>query len=246
MDGWEVTVTALAVVTCCVCVVPARAEATGKNGGPRVIVAFGDSTTATRGRLRIYADWLREAFPNDEIVNAGVGGNTTVAGLARMEKDVLARDPDLVIVQFGINDAAVDVWRKPPATASRVSRKRYEKNLREMVDRLRRGEAEVILMTPNPCCWTPKLKEAYGHPPYDPDDPNGFNAFLSEYAEAARRVARDKKVRLVDVYAAYQAHAAGDGCSLADLLLDGMHPNARGHELAGRLLVKEIGAMAGR
>lgn len=39
-----------------------------------------------------------------EIVNAGVPGNTTAQGLERLEKDVLDRDPALVIVELGGND----------------------------------------------------------------------------------------------------------------------------------------------
>ena len=41
------------------------------------------------------------------IVNAGAGSNTTEHGRRRFQSDVLAHKPALVIIQFGINDAAV-------------------------------------------------------------------------------------------------------------------------------------------
>jgi len=211
---------------------------------PMTIVTFGDSTTALRGRLKIYSKLLREELPakgvNAVVINAGVGGNDTNRARRRFDKDVLGRDPDLVVIQFGINDSAIDVWRKPPATAPRVAREQYEKNLRHFISKLKERGATVVLMTPNPLCWTPKLKEIYGKPPYDPDDPAGFNLALKDYAESVRRIAGEEKVTLVDVDGAFRAHAAAEGQSLGDLLLDGMHPNNKGQRIVADLLLAKI------
>ena len=38
------------------------------------------------------------------MINAGISGNTTPAGLARMDRDVLAHKPQLVTIMFGMND----------------------------------------------------------------------------------------------------------------------------------------------
>ncbi|HRU05193.1 MAG TPA: GDSL-type esterase/lipase family protein, partial [Candidatus Brocadiia bacterium] len=136
------------------------------------IVTFGDSTTAPRGKLKTYSDCLREDLSAKgvavEVVNAGIGGNTTRMALARFQTDVLDRKPDLVVIQFGINDSCVDVWRKPPATGPRVPRDEYVKNLEKMAATLQERGCRVILMTPNLLRWTPRLKTLYGQPPYDP------------------------------------------------------------------------------
>jgi lysophospholipase L1-like esterase len=39
------------------------------------------------------------------IINAGVGGQTAVQGLARIDRDVISKNPDLVVVCFCLNDA---------------------------------------------------------------------------------------------------------------------------------------------
>ena len=39
----------------------------------------------------------------------------------------------MIVIQFGINDAAVDVWKKPPATEPRVPLNEYLDNLRTMI-----------------------------------------------------------------------------------------------------------------
>ncbi|MCW5553013.1 MAG: exo-alpha-sialidase [Verrucomicrobiae bacterium] len=225
----------------------ARAEA----AKPMYIVAFGDSTTAPRaveGReLAVYADLLatdaRLSERGVKIINAGVSANTTSDARARFRRDVLARRPAVVIIQFGINDAAVDVWKNPPATAPRVSRDDYAANLSFFVTEVKRRGAQPILMTPNPLRWTDRMRSMYGKPPYLPDDADGFNVLLKSYADAVREVAKQTGTPLVDVYAAF--HAQGDNAShsVDELLLDGMHPNEKGHRLIVDLLKRQLAAM---
>lgn len=207
------------------------------------VVVFGDSTTAPREAVQVYADCLKRDLPKKgiqaEIINAGIGGNTTADAKGRFEKDVLDRHPDIVVIQFGINDSTVDVWKKPPATQSRVKKDQYAKTLEHFVDTLRK-DCKVILMTPNPIRWTPTLRGIYGKPPYRPDDSDGFNVTLGPYADCVRAVAKNKKVPLVDVYAAFQAYGHVKGQSVDDLLLDGMHPNDKGHRLVADLLIKVL------
>jgi lysophospholipase L1-like esterase len=210
----------------------------------KTIVAFGDSITAPRKNVTTYSDLIREEFQKKhldvKVVNAGVPGNTTAMAKERFEKDVLARDPDLVIIQLGTNDSAVDVWKKPPATESRVSINDYEHNLREFIAKLKERKAKIILVTPPPTRWTEKLKEMYGKPPYDPNDEDGFNIILKTYIQRMRRVAKDEKVVLVDLNKEYYKYHKSKGRTMDDLFLDGMHPNNKGQKLEAELLLKQI------
>ncbi len=205
-----------------------------------VVVAFGDSTTAPRGNLPVYADLLREDFRERQIgakvVNAGVGGNTTRAAASRFDADVVSRKPDIVIIQFGINDAAIDLWKTPPATKPRVGLKEYETNLRTFIKELKRRNVQPVLMTPNPLRWTPKLKKLYGKAPYRPGEENGFNVLLVRYAKAVRRIGKEESVPVVDVYSAFQNYGKKNGQRVDDLLLDGIHPNEKGQQLVFKLL----------
>jgi lysophospholipase L1-like esterase len=210
---------------------------------PTTIVAFGDSTTAERGATKVYAKILQEELQNVRVVNAGVGGNTTEIARRRFEADVLGNQPKIAIVQFGINDAAVDVWKTPPATAPRVSLKRYEENLRFFVQTLKFHRTRVVMMTPTPICWTPKLREMYGKPPYQPDQADGLNALMTPYCEAVRRIAREESVELVDMQLALAKEAAKLGLTVDVLLSDGMHPNDRGHRIEADLLLERINAL---
>jgi lysophospholipase L1-like esterase len=211
---------------------------------PMTIVALGDSTTAPRGPLVVYADLLRKELPQRgvpaKIINAGVPSNTTADGRARFERDVLAHQPDLVIIQFGINDSTINVWANPPESEPRIALKDYSQNLRFFIEKLRARGAKVTLMTPNPMRWTAELKKLYGKPPYDPTDADGFNRTLRPYAEEVRRIAREEKVPLVDVFLAFEEEGRKPGGSIDALLLDGMHPNEKGHRLAADRLIERI------
>ena len=208
------------------------------------IVAFGDSTTATRGQLNIYAKRLAAAPPlrpfGIKIINAGVGGNNTSLASKRFERDVLMHHADIVIIQFGINDAAVDVWRTPPATLPRISLQQFQVNLKHFITASQSQGAQVILMTPNPMRWTANLKKLYGKAPYAVNEPDGFNRLLVKYALSVRQLATEYKVPLVDIYQVFQDYDKQPNQSIDALLLDGMHPNDRGHQIIAKLLIREI------
>jgi lysophospholipase L1-like esterase len=217
-------------------------KAVPKPGG---IVMFGDSTTAPRGTVKVYAQRVETALQSIgsslTVHNAGVGGNTTTAALKRLQTDVLAYKPRIVVMQFGINDSAVDVWRKPPATQPRVSLDTFLANYHAMIAATRKQGAKVILMTTNPLRWTSKTRELYGKPPYNPDAEDGFeSANLRAYNEAVRALAKELDVPLVDVHAAYPGFAVKHKTTVDQMLLDGMHPGDTGHELVAELLVPAI------
>lgn len=100
------------------------------------IVAFGDSLTAG------YGAGAGEDYPSrvaaiigKPLINAGVSGDTTEGALARIEPDVLAQDPRIVLVGLGGNDFLRSV---PIATT--------EANLRTIVKRIQGTGAMVVLL----------------------------------------------------------------------------------------------------
>ena len=209
------------------------------------VVALGSSTTALRGSVkRVYCDrldtMLRDRGLPVEIVNSGVGGSTTEHSLKRFKSDVLDHDPDLVIIMLGANDAAIDVWKDPPASTPRVAKQRYAENLRHFVKTLKARNVKVILMAPPPFRWTAKLKQLYGKPPYDVNDLWGFSAKLAEYCEVVRTVAGEEGVPLVDAFKAFEEYDRVDGQSVDDLFVDGMHPNDEGHAIIAELLAPVV------
>lgn len=56
----------------------------------------------------IFFAWWKETFPEVEVtvVNAGIGATDSYLGVHRVQKDVLDYHPDLVLVEYSVNDGA--------------------------------------------------------------------------------------------------------------------------------------------
>jgi acyl-CoA thioesterase-1 len=100
------------------------------------IIAFGDSLTAGYGAQpgEDYPSKLSKLI-DKPVINAGVSGDTTDMALARLDADVLARDPRIVIVGLGGND----FLRSVEIAAT-------ERNLRSIVRKIHGSGAMVVLL----------------------------------------------------------------------------------------------------
>lgn len=227
--------------------IPVYVPPAAKAPEPGGILFFGDSTTAPRpgavekvASVRV-AEALQGIGSSLTVGNVGVGGNTTRDAMRRLSRDVLAHRPRVVVIGFGINDAAVDVWRKPPATEPRVPLKEYRENLAAMAKAIEEAGGKVIFVTPNPLRWTSMLRDLYGKAPYDPGSEDGFDAPLLEgYRAAMREVAAERSAPVVDVAQVWAAALAAKGGTADDFLLDGMHPNDAGHAATAAALVPVV------
>ena len=79
-----------------------------KAGEPTAIAYFGGSITEANGYRVKTLQWFRERFPKAEVreINAAIGGTGSDLGAFRCQDDVIAHGPDLVFVEFNINDGS--------------------------------------------------------------------------------------------------------------------------------------------
>ena len=116
--------------------------------GPITIVAFGDSIThgavgpgeinyetVSWNRLRKKINAVRNYVPVN-VINAGIGGITAKESLKRMEAQVFAHNPDLIIVCFGLNDVNGTL-------------EDYISSLRTIFEECNNRGIQTIFMTPN-------------------------------------------------------------------------------------------------
>lgn len=94
------------------------------------VVFFGGSITNHPGYRVYVTNWLQQQYPQCKInsVNAGVGGTASGLGVFRMDDDVLAKKPDLVFVEFAVNDGGTDSLTLIH-TMEGIVRKIWRKNL---------------------------------------------------------------------------------------------------------------------
>ncbi|MDD4101201.1 MAG: SGNH/GDSL hydrolase family protein [Kiritimatiellae bacterium] len=85
--------------------------------GEEVVVAYlGGSITAANGWRPKTTAWLREQYPQATFkeVNAAIGGTGSDLGVFRLEHDALRHAPDLLFVEFAVNDGGASpesIWR---------------------------------------------------------------------------------------------------------------------------------------
>ena len=180
-----------------------------------VIVFFGDSVT--QGCFEIFetngddigvvydpvnayhaqfSRMLAHLIPNApvSIVNAGISGDSTEGALARIDRDVLAHNPDLTVVCFGLNDSVGD---------GRDGADSYADRLETIFRKLVESGSEVIYLTPNMMCTevSSKLK----HTPFmnlaSEIARIQNDGVLTLYLEKGKQMARACGVRICDVYA---------------------------------------------
>jgi acyl-CoA thioesterase I len=202
------------------------------------IAALGDSVTlgpkpARKGRPKPYPVFVEILGKQlgEPAVNAGAGGDTTARMLARLDADVLAKRPRVVLIMAGLNDAA---WVDPGPVARsspRVSAAGYEKNLAELVARVKKADATPILLTPNP------MTRAYRYQTMPFYQENDINDGVAPYAEAMRRVARVTGTCLADVFGDWEPRREHRAW-----IPDGLHPNAEGHRRIAAKVMEACGA----
>jgi lysophospholipase L1-like esterase len=192
-----------------------------KKAGTKRIVCFGDSITQ-QGYPAVLGELL-----GVDVVNAGIGGQSTGQALPRMQKDVIDEKPDAVVILFGTNDSRL----KEPGVYVPVDK--YEANLTSMIDQCEAAGAKVVI------CTIPPIKaEKYftRHSRVHFNAAGGFEKVLGEYRAAAIHVAEVKKTGLVNL--GEELAKAPD--SIGE---DGVHPSPKGKELIAKLVADVVGPM---
>lgn len=125
------------------------------------IVCIGDSCTYGQGVAArdswpgLLAQYLAGDMRDFDVRNEGVCGDTTRLGLARWDTAVALHRPELVVIQFGHNDA--NTW-ETDLGRPRVSEQSYRANIAEMLSRVACWGGTAIVLLPHDC---PNREGAY-------------------------------------------------------------------------------------
>ena len=154
---------------------------------------------------------LSERYPHAviNVIVTAIGGENSEQGAKRFQHDVLSLRPDVVTIDYALNDRPIGLARS-------------ERAWRRMIKMALAQNVKVILLTP-----TPDTKAHLD----DPSDP------LNQHAEQIRRLAAEYNVGLVDSLASFKA-LIKSGTPLANLMAQGNHPNRKGHEIVAAELLK--------
>jgi len=154
---------------------------------------------------------LKERFPYAvlNVIVTAIGGENSESGAKRFERDVLSLRPDVVTIDYGLNDRGIGLARAEAAWQT-------------MIAKAKAAGVKVILLTP-----TPDTSANLG----DPADP------LNQHAQQVRTLAHRNGVALVDSLVCFEKRLR-DGEPLDGLMSQGNHPNRKGHDLVAAELLQ--------
>ena len=175
------------------------------------IVFIGDSIT------EFWSILDPEYFSVKSYINRGISGQTTPQMLVRFRADVVALQPEIVVILAGINDIAGNTG---PTTLDTIAN-----NLYSMAELAQANQIKVILcsvLPANDFPWNPNQKPA--------EKIRVLNTMLKNYADAKDILYLDYFSYLKDEYNGLKAIYSGDA----------VHPNKLGYQIMASLVEKAI------
>ena len=156
---------------------------------------------------------LKHRFPFAvmNVIVTAIGGENSGSGADRFERDVLCHRPDIITIDYGLNDRSTGLEKAQAAWS-------------QMIETGLASGAKILLLTP-----TPDVTQAST---YEGEDKN----LLGNHAEQIRTLAARHDIGLADsLLACLQYCAAGD---ISDILSWSNHPNRTGHGLVAQELLR--------
>ena len=156
---------------------------------------------------------LKERFPFAviNVIVTAIGGETSESGANRFEAEVLCHRPDVITIDYSLNDRGMGLEKAHTAWSS-------------MITAGLEAGAKMVLLTP-----TPDTTQSAGYSGEDKD-------VLGAHAEQVRRLASDNDLGLADSLKACMEYSAT--ADLSDILSWSNHPNRAGHDLVVRELLR--------
>lgn len=190
--------------------------------GSTIPVGEGMFDNVGRGYVRVLESMFASYYPEVflRITNSGISGNTSRDLLERYDRDVIELNPDWVSICIGIND----VWRQfdsPAITDSHVLPDEYEKNVENMILRVK-----------------DKVKGVFVLSPYiiESNKEDMMRKRMDEYVSICKNLANKHNCIFVDFQKMYE-----DYCKIRHssyIAWDRIHPNQVGATLMAREFLK--------
>lgn len=193
-------------VTTCHAGDKSRLVANLEAGKQQTVVTYGTSLTDGAPWVQELRAALDAAYPGKaKVVNSGKGAMWSGWGIDNLDKRVIEKKPDTVLIEFSINDAYL-----PYLTTVGQART----NLVGMIDRILKANAdcEIVLMVMNPPVGVHLERRPR----------------ITDYNQMYRDVAKERKLMLIDHYPAWEKILQADPELFKKYIPDGIHPASEG------------------
>jgi isoamyl acetate esterase len=198
---------------------------------PLKVVFFGDSITEAGVKTGGYIDKMKTMLDkngikdNYQLIGAGVSGNKIYDLFLRLEDDVLAQKPDVVVIWVGVND----VWHKR-THGTGTDADKFEKFYVALIRKLQSLGIKVIVATP----------AAIGE---KTDFTNELDGDLNKYSQMLRDIAAKYDCPVADLrkeFLKYNFEKNKDNKESGILTTDRVHLNDVGNQFVADIMYKLI------
>ncbi len=195
------------------------------------VVFFGDSITQAGVSPTGYITKVGEMAARDkkadqyEFIGAGIGGNKVYDLYLRVEDDVLAKNPDIVVIYIGVND----VWHKQ-SSGTGTDYDKFGKFYEALLKKFQAKNIKVILATPA------VIGERN-------DNTNQLDGDLNRYSAYIRTLAEKNSLPLVDLRKGFMDYSKQNNPENKEqgiLTTDRVHLNDKGNEFVATEMWKAI------
>lgn len=154
---------------------------------------------------------IKEQYPLAviNIINTSIGGENAEKGAARFEQDVLSHHPDVIFIDYVLNDRGLGLER---------AKKAWEK----MIQMAQSKGIKVILLSASPDQRVDILDT---------------NSVLDQHGQQVLELARLHQLGFVDSYSLFRTQVKA-GTPIGELMSQVNHPNEKGHALIAAEIVK--------
>jgi lysophospholipase L1-like esterase len=195
------------------------------------IIFFGDSITEQGVKLTGYITKLMNLLKRDEedrnynLIGAGVGGNKVYDLYLRMDEDVLAKGPDVVVIFIGVND----VWHKQTLGAA-TDANEFEANYEAIIKKLQASGCKIIMCTP----------AVIGE---KTNGSNDLDSDLNKYCDIILELAQKNELPFLNMRQAFLTNNLTNNPQdkyAGILTTDGVHLNEAGNQLVAEEIYKVL------
>lgn len=198
---------------------------------PTRIIFFGDSITQAGVGPNGYITKMQKMLQENgtaaqyELLGAGIGGNKVYDLYLRMDDDVLAKNPDVVVIWVGVND----VWHKA-SSGTGTDADKFEKFYTAIIKKLQAKNIQVALCTPS----TIGEKTDYS---------NQQDGDLNNYSNIIRKLATTFNCKLIDLRTHFREYGLKNNLDNKEsgiLTTDRVHLNEKGNTFVAEKMMEVL------
>lgn len=208
-------------------------------------VFVGDSITYGASTTKTYHAYLKETMQLGTVTPKGISGSCYSAKsdygasntpLINRYQDI-PQNQDLIVIFMGTNDYGHETPLGAPEDSSDVS---FYGALNAILPAVKAAHpnSQLVVMTPlhRYGFGTSRITgEAFT---YD-NLPNGVNAKLSDYIDAIKTVCQKNDIPVIDLFTLFPLNPTDEQVR-NEYMPDGLHPNAKGHEILADIIAEEL------